>query len=163
MALERTVPALAVVGAYLGVRAWNSPQARFARMGGSSVVAPDGAAWVTDFLNAAYFRRRPELRQVDDLRLAFAILTTRWHRLGHRRLRAPDAVAFHNRLVLYVDDGQAFLRAAGTWDPMPWHIEQAYQRAGRDAQHAFWGQGAVETQSVLHQIARRTTAAAAAT
>jgi hypothetical protein len=379
MALERTVPAFAAhgaaTGAYLGVRAWRSPQARFARMSGSSVVAPDGAAWVTDFLNVAYFRRRPELRQVDDLRLAFALVTTRWHRLGHRRLRAPDALAFHrafgracfadvtrstrgtlsreqlfegaaalfgpwfaeayadeerrawgiafetlaergayrpeerlraarlgpltpeqaprteqtwhtyppvavgateavvaavtrpeswpdfatevgrftpvrsggldgqtfeievaagaaagrpiftrgyvtvtalvtpadeaalrayveelndglarfgrdeppavpegatpvvgfdlttheghfmgaghNRLVLYEDEGQAFLRAAGTWDPMPWHVEQAYQRAGRDAQHAFWRQGAPEAQSMLHQIARRVAAVAA--
>jgi hypothetical protein len=50
---------------------------------------------VTDFLNAAYFAREPEQRDVEDLRLAFAILTTRWHRLGHRRLHAPDVVAFH--------------------------------------------------------------------
>ena len=48
--------------------------------------------------------------------------------------------AGHNRLLLYVQDGQAWVRAAGTWDPMPWHIDQAYRRAGRDAQHAFWGQ-----------------------
>jgi hypothetical protein len=374
MALERTVPVLAAVGAgtgaYLGVRAWRSAPSRFARMSGSSVVAADGAAWATDFLNAAYFRRRPELRQVDDLRLAFAVLTTQWHRLGHRRLRAPDAVAFHrafgrarfvdgersvrgtlsreqllegaaallgdwfadayaddarrgwgiafetveergafrpeerlryarlgeltperaprteqtwhtypavavpsaeavvaaltrpetwpdfateigrftpvrsqgldgqtfeievaagttagrpvyirgyvtvtslvtsaderalaayvdelndglarfgrdeppavpegarplvgfdlttheghfmgaghNRLVLYDAGGQAYVRAAGTWDPMPWHLGQAYERAGRDAQHAFWGQGEIEELSMLHQIARRT-------
>jgi hypothetical protein len=37
---------------------------------------------------------------------------------------------------------------------MPWHLEQAYQRAGRDAQHAFWGQGSLVNQSMLHQIAR---------
>jgi hypothetical protein len=374
---QRIVSALAAVGAgtgiYLGVRAWRSAPSRFAHMSGSSIVAPDAAAWVTDFLNAAYFRRRPELRDPDDLRLAFAILTTRWHRLGHRRLRAPDALVFHrafardrfldtsrsprgtlsreqllegaaalhgdwfgaayadderrawgiafetleeraayrpeerlraatlgaltpesappteqtwhtyppvavssaeavvaaltrpetwpdlateigrftpvrtgglqgqtfeievaagtaagrplftrgyvtittlvtsadeaalrayvdelndglarfgrdeppsvpegatpivgfdlttheghfmgaghNRLVLYEEDGQAYVRAAGTWDPMPWHLEQAYRRAGRDAQHAFWGQGAIEEQSMLHQLARRTAAA----
>ena len=49
--------------------------------------------------------------------------------------------AGHNRLVLYTHDGKAWVRAAGTWDPMPWHLDQAYRRAGRDAQHAFWGQG----------------------
>jgi hypothetical protein len=370
----RMIPGPAVPLAYaagaatvLGYRAWRSPAAEFARMSGSSIAAPDAAPWTTDFLNAAYFRRTPELRDVDDLRLAFAILTTRWHRLGHRRLRATDAVPFHrafgvhrfrdatrsargtlnreqllegaahllgdwfpaayddaalrgwgivfrdpddragyrpeerlrkarlgaltpetappaeqtwhtyppvavpsaqavigalsrpetwpdyaseigrftpvrsagldgqtfeievaagtqagrpvyvrgyvtitklvsaegpeelrsyvdelneglarygrdeppavpddatpalafdlttheghfmgsghNRLVLYEEDGQAFARAAGTWDPMPWHLDQAYRRAGRDAQHAFWGEGASERHSMLHQIA----------
>jgi hypothetical protein len=60
-----------------------------------------------------------------------------------------------NRLMLYIHEGQAFLRAAGTWDPMPWHLDQAYRRAGRDAQHAFWGQGSIERQSMLHQLALR--------
>jgi hypothetical protein len=59
----------------------------------------------------------------------------------------------HNRLLLYTHDGQAWVRAAGTWDPMPWHIEQSYLIAGRDAQHAFWGQGNVVAQSLLHQLA----------
>ena len=59
----------------------------------------------------------------------------------------------HNRLLLYTHDGQAWVRAAGTWDPMPWHIEQSYRIAGRDAQHAFWGQGNVVAQSLLHQLA----------
>jgi hypothetical protein len=36
---------------------------------------------------------------------------------------------------------------------MPWHVEQAYRRAGRDAQHAFWGQGGTVAQSLLHQLA----------
>jgi len=63
--------------------------------------------------------------------------------------------AGHNRLILYTLDGQAFVRAAGTWDPMPWHISQAYRIAGRDAQHAFWGQGGIERLSMLHQLARR--------
>jgi hypothetical protein len=30
---------------------------RFARMTGSSIAARDSAFWVTDFLNAAYYRR----------------------------------------------------------------------------------------------------------
>jgi hypothetical protein len=61
----------------------------------------------------------------------------------------------HNRLVLYELDGVAWVRAAGTWDPMPWHLDRAYRVAGRDAQHAFWGQGEVERLSMLHQLARQ--------
>jgi hypothetical protein len=369
--MNRSIPLAYAAGAatVLGLRAWRSSPAGFARMSGSSVAAPDAAPWITDFLNAAYFRRTPELRDTDDLRLAFAIVTTQWHRAGHRRLRIGDGPAFHrafgrgrfldgshsprgtlsreqllegasalhgdwfpgayaddarrawgivfedeqdkagyrpeerlrkarlgaltpgtapgaeqtwhtyppvdmpsaeavvgaltkpetwpdyaseigrftpvrtgglagqtfeievaagtehgrpvylrgyvtitrlvtpddpdalrayvdelneglarfgrdeppavpegatpvvgfdlttheghfmgsgnNRLVLYEEDGQAKVRAAGTWDPMPWHLEQAYQRAGRDAQHAFWGQGSLVNQSMLHQIALR--------
>ena len=82
-------------GALVG-RASASPQVRFARMTGSSIAAPDAAGWVTDFLNAAYYRRAPDHRDVDDLRLASAIVTTRWHRLGHRRLRLGDVVPFHS-------------------------------------------------------------------
>lgn len=339
----------------------------FARMTGSSICGRDAAPWVTDFLNAAYYRRRAEERDVDDLRLAFAVLTTYWYgKPGHRRLRASDLVAFHrafgqyrfdteqsgrgtlsreqlevgagallgdwfndayaddarrgwgiafptvaekaaydpdarmrlarlgeltperaprreqvwhtyppvpmpsaagviaaltapetwpdyaseigrftplrpggldgqtfeievaagtgagwpiftrgyvtitrlvtaddqtalrayideleqgmrdyghgepgilpyaatplvafdltthrghfmgsghNRLVLYTHDGQAWVRAAGTWDPMPWPIDQAYRVAGRDAQHAFWGQTNDAAQSLPHQLA----------
>ena len=63
--------------------------------------------------------------------------------------------AGHNRLLLYTLDGRAYVRAAGTWDPMPWHVEQAYKRAGPEAQPAFWGQDGVERLSLLHQLARR--------
>jgi hypothetical protein len=49
----------------------------------------------------------------------------------------------------------AWVRAAGTWDPMPWHIGAAYRTAGSDAQHAFWGQGDLERLSMLHQLAQR--------
>jgi hypothetical protein len=349
------------LGAVAAARAVRSPAARFARMSGSSIAAPDAAGWVTDFLNAAYYRRPPAEREVADLRLAFGIVTTQWHVLG-RRLRGPDVIAFHrafgkdrflsrprgtldreqllagasrlvgpwfpeawgdperrgwgiafrdaeqraayrpevrqrharlgaatppsgpereqtwhtyppvpvpsaervvaallrtetwpdyasaigrftpvrdsgllgqtfeievaallapgpiftrgyvtvtrlvtaddqgaldvyvtelheglarfgrdeppavppgaralvafdlttheghfmgpskNRLLLFERDGQAYLRAAGTWNPMPWHLQQAYQRAGQEAQHAFWGMGAPE-ESMLHQIA----------
>lgn len=58
----------------------------------------------------------------------------------------------HNRLFLYLYEGDAWVRAAGTWDPMPWHIDAAYRMAGKEAQHAFWGQGAVERLSMLHQL-----------
>ena len=62
----------------------------------------------------------------------------------------------HNRLLLYTDaDGKAWVRAAGTWGPMPWHVERAYNLAGKDAQHAFWGQGDVAELSLLHQLASR--------
>jgi hypothetical protein len=71
----------------------------------------------------------------------------------------------HNRLLLYEQDGAAWVRAAGTWDPMPWHVEKAYGMAGKDAQHAFWGQvlsggdspERVERLSLLHQLALRIT------
>jgi hypothetical protein len=61
----------------------------------------------------------------------------------------------HNRLLLYALDGKAYVRAAGTWDPMPWHIKQAYESTGREAQHAFWGQGDAAELSLLHQLADR--------
>jgi len=61
----------------------------------------------------------------------------------------------HNRLVLFAHQGRTWVRAAGTWDPMPWHIDRAYRVAGREAQHAFWGEGNVERLSMLHQLARR--------
>jgi hypothetical protein len=373
--MNRALPLAYAAGAATVVAFHRWPPTRFARMSGSSIAAPDAAAWTTDFLNAAYFRRDPDQRDIDDLRLAFAILTTRWHRVGHRRLRATDGPAFHrafgrerfldrsraprgllsreqllegaarlhgewfpasyaddelrawgiafenaedkrgyqpeirlrqgrlgpmtpgtapperqtwhtyppvevpsadgviaalsrpetwpdyateigrftpvrsgglsgqtfeievaagterglpvylrgyvtitrivsgesaddlrdyvqrlndgllrhgrdeppavpddaapllafdlttheghfmgsgnNRLVLFERDGTTYVRAAGTWDPMPWHIEQAYERAGREAQHAFWGQGAIEQQSMLHQIASRVSEASA--
>ena len=68
----------------------------FAKMAGSSIAGRDAAAWVTDFLNAAYYRRPVEERDVDDLRFAFSVLTTYWYR-SHpsRRLRMTDLPAFH--------------------------------------------------------------------
>jgi len=62
----------------------------------------------------------------------------------------------HNRLILYRHEGSTFVRAAGTWDPLPWHLEQIYKLAGRAAQHAFWGEGGIERQSMLHQLALAT-------
>lgn len=61
--------------------------------------------------------------------------------------------AGHNRLILYTHEGRAWVRAAGTWDPMPWHVAQSYRIAGQAAQHAFWGQGGVARLSMLHQLA----------
>ena len=68
----------------------------FAKMAGSSIAGRDAAAWVTDFLNAAYYRRPVEERDVDDLRFAFSVLTTYWYRKDPtRRLRVTDLPAFH--------------------------------------------------------------------
>lgn len=64
----------------------------------------------------------------------------------------------HNRLLLYTHEGRAWVRAAGTWDPMPWYVDRVYTLAGRDAQHAFWGQGDHASMSLLHQLAERLTA-----
>ena len=58
-------------------------------MAGSSIAGRGAAAWVTDFLNAAYYRRPAEDRDVDDLRLAFCILTTYWYRNEAREPAAP--------------------------------------------------------------------------
>ncbi|HUR84721.1 MAG TPA: hypothetical protein VMY78_05195 [Solirubrobacteraceae bacterium] len=104
MSLRRTTlsagTTLGAVGAAVVLRrAWSSPPVWLARMSGTSISAPDAVGWITDFLNAAYYARIPELRGVEDLRLAFSILTTRWHRLGHRRLHAPDVAAFHRAFV----------------------------------------------------------------
>jgi hypothetical protein len=69
---------------------------RFARMSGSSIAGRDAAAWVTDFLNAAYYRHPVDERDVEDMRLAFSVLTTYWHRKGGgRRLHLSDLAAFH--------------------------------------------------------------------
>src|SRR3954471_12660267 len=64
---------------------------RFARMTGSSIAGRDAAPWVTDFLNAAYYRRAVDDREVDDLRLAFSVLTTYWYNKDtQRRLHLND-------------------------------------------------------------------------
>jgi hypothetical protein len=69
---------------------------RFARMAGSSIAGRDAAPWITDFLNAAYYRCPPGRRDVDDLRLAFCILTTAWYRKpAGQKLRLTDLAAFH--------------------------------------------------------------------
>jgi hypothetical protein len=80
---------------------------RIVRMGGSSIAAPGAAAWMTDFLNAAFYARPAAERDVDDLRLALCVLTTRWARRGGRRLGARDLPAFHRAF------GSARVRAGG--------------------------------------------------
>jgi hypothetical protein len=130
-------------GALVG-RASASPQLHFARMTGSSIAASDAAGWITDFLNAAYYRRDPVSRDVDDLRLASTIVTTRWHRLGHRRLRLGDVVPFHAAFgrERFVDSARSERGALGR--------EQLLEGAGRllgpwfadayaDAERRGWG------------------------
>jgi len=73
---------------------------RFARMSGSSIAAPDALGWVTDFLNSAYFARPRDARDIDDLRLAFMLLTTAWARRPARRLHAADVGGFHRAFGL---------------------------------------------------------------
>jgi hypothetical protein len=81
-------------GILLG-RTIGSEQASFARLAGWSIAGPDAAGWITDFLNAAYYRREPDERELEDLRLAFAIVATYWERKRGRRLRLVDVIPFH--------------------------------------------------------------------
>ncbi len=132
-----TRAALALASAVGGITTWAAGRAlrsspvRLARMAGVSIAAPDAAGWITDFCNAAYYARARKERTLDDLRLALAVVTTRWHRLGHRRLRAWDVAAFHQafgraRLDAYrsergtLDHGQLLEgaeRLLGDWFP----------------------------------------------
>jgi hypothetical protein len=64
-------------------------------MVGSSIAAKNSTDWVLHFLNAAYYARSEDERELDDLRLAHSVLTTHWHRLG-RRLRTTDVHRFHH-------------------------------------------------------------------
>jgi hypothetical protein len=100
-----------------------------ARMAGSSIIAPGGAPWAADFLNAAFYARRRKARTVDDLRLAHGILATRWAELG-RRLRAGDLRAFHSAFGGHRVRGLGRLRREalldgaasllGDWFPEAW-------------------------------------------
>jgi hypothetical protein len=118
----------------------------------TALVTPDDAgalaAWheaVEDGL-ARYGEDEPRaVPEGGTLLVGFDLTTHAGHFMG----------AGHNRLLLFEHDGAAWLRAAGTWDPMPWHVDRAYRLAGKEAQHAFWGEGEIERLSMLHQIARR--------
>jgi hypothetical protein len=116
----------------------------------TQLVTPDDPAgldaWVGDLEDGLARYGTDEPRAVPEggqALVGFDLTTHEGHFMG----------AGHNRLLLYTHNGEGWVRAAGTWDPMPWHIEQAYRVAGRDAQHAFWGQGNVVAQSMLHQLA----------
>jgi hypothetical protein len=57
-----------------------------------------------------------------------------------------------SRLLVWEEDGGAFIRDVGEWDPLPPHLAVPFRLAGRAAQVAFWGGGAPEA-SILHQLA----------
>jgi len=57
-----------------------------------------------------------------------------------------------SRLVIWEQDGAAFIRDVGEWDPLPPHLAVPFRVAGRAAQVSFWGGGAPED-SLLHQLA----------
>ena len=78
-----------------------------ARLVGTTVAAPTAALWITDFLNAAYYARDDDERDLADLRLAFAIVTTFWHEQDHRPIGARDVLRFHQAF------GTARLKRAG--------------------------------------------------
>jgi hypothetical protein len=61
----------------------------------------------------------------------------------------------HNRVLLYTYECRAWLKAAGTWDPMPWHLDKAYRAAGNEAQHAFWGRRGDDAESMFRQLAEQ--------
>jgi hypothetical protein len=118
----------------------------------TALVTPDDpealAAWFTALEEGMAHYGNDEPRVVPEGAtplVGFDLTTHRGHFMGNG----------HNRLVVYVHEGKAWVRAAGTWDPMPWHIDRAYRIAGSEAQHAFWGQGGVERLSMLHQLATR--------
>jgi hypothetical protein len=92
---SRAKLAVALGAGFVLGRAIGTEQAMFARLSGWSIASPDAAAWVTDFLNAAYYRRDADEREVDDLRLAFSIVTTYWAAKPGRKLRLTDVIPFH--------------------------------------------------------------------
>jgi hypothetical protein len=57
-----------------------------------------------------------------------------------------------SRLVIWEEDGAAYIRDVGEWDPLAAHLAVPFRLAGHTAQVAFWGGGAPED-SVLWQLA----------
>jgi hypothetical protein len=102
--------------------------AQFAGMVGSSIAAKNSTDWVLHFLNSAYYSKSDDERDLDDLRLAHTVLTTRWHRLG-RRLRATDVHHFH----------QAFRRARGGGSHYPaGRLDREQLERGARELHGDW-------------------------
>ena len=78
--------------------------------------------------------------------LALVVLTThRGHFLG------PAL----SQLLVWRDDGGAWIRDIGAWDPLARHLSAAYRAAGRVAQRQFWGPEPAE-RSMLAQLALAT-------
>ena len=94
MAGVHTRASVLSLGAAVARRVGTTGPIGLTRMGGSSIAAPSAAGWVTDFLNAAYYARPKDRRDVEDLRLALCVLNTSWYRRD-RRLRLSDLADFH--------------------------------------------------------------------
>jgi hypothetical protein len=116
----------------------------------TSLVTPDDPIALSNWFDALQagmarygYDEPPVLPDGADPVVGFDLTTHRGHFMG----------SGHNRLALYIHEGRTWVKAAGTWDPMPWHLDKAYRAAGEAAQHAFWGTGEDEAQSMLHQIA----------
>jgi hypothetical protein len=114
----------------------------------TSLVTPDDPAALRGWFEALedglarYGKDEPRaLPEGAEPVVGFDLTTHRGHFMG----------SGHNRLMLYTHEGRAWVKAAGTWDPMPWHLDKAYQKAGSEAQHAFWGQDEL---SMLRQLAQ---------
>ena len=116
------VPFAAGVAAGAGLaRALGSGPARVARIGRLDHRRADAAGWITDFLNAAYFHRAEAAggaRDVDDLRLALAVVTT----AGTRRATgacAPPTSSPSTARSGATASSRPRARARGTLDPGP--------------------------------------------
>jgi hypothetical protein len=97
-------------------------------MVGSSIAAKNSTDWVLHFLNAAYYTKADDERDLEDLRLAHTVLTTHWHRLG-RRLRTTDVHHFH----------QAFRRARGGGSHYPaGRLDREQLERGAQGLHGDW-------------------------
>ncbi len=79
------------------------------------------------------------------LQLGVSLTTHRGHFMGNG----------HNRVMVYTLGDEAFVRATSTWDPTSWRDHQASRRVGREAQNAFWGEGALSRSSMLQQLAQQ--------
>jgi hypothetical protein len=101
---------------------------QFAGMVGSSIAAKDSTGWVLHFLNAAYYTKSDDERELDDLRLAHTVLSTHWHRLG-RPLRTTDVHRFHH----------AFRRAHGGGSHYPaGRLDRDQLERGAHQLHGDW-------------------------
>jgi hypothetical protein len=80
-------------------------------MAGSSIAGRSSVDWVTHFLNASYSGVPRKSRDLADLRLAWAVLTTYWYQLGGRPLGARHVRRFHqNFRAARTSDGSSYPR-----------------------------------------------------
>ncbi len=116
----------------------------------TTLVTPDDPPALRDWFEALEVGLErhgepPALPKGAEPLVGFDLTTHRGHFMG----------SGHNRLMLYTHEGRAWVQAAGTWDPMRWHLDKAYKAAGSEAQHAFWGAREDDALSMLHQLAQQ--------